>query len=375
MRMKRSSLTYFAFSFLLILLYACISGSDSETSYNTSSDTGTITFALSLQEAPSNDADRHAAQQIDCADIKSVEGHVYDENNKLLVSGGPWECEAGEGTISGVPAGENRKVVVLCKDSSDDICHLGETIGITVIAGQSNTAGTITLSPNYQVFYTSDIFPADYIDQKWDEGYSITSVAYGDGMWAVVMSQGTDFGYQGWATRSEFSMLDDFIYLYWDEGYRISDLAYGNGLWAVVISQGTNYTDQYWDSSDIYPEELIYYKWDEGYYITSLAYGDGTWAVVMSEGTQYTNQGWQTSTDFPSDYINEKWAAGRYITSLIYGDRWAVVMSERTVWYTDQWWATRYDFPSDFIYVKWAEGYSITSLTYGDGIWAVVMSK
>jgi aspartate oxidase len=152
MRMKHSLLIYLAFSSLLILPYACISGPDSETSYNTSSGTGGITFALSLQDSPINDADRHAAQQLDCdtAGVETVEREVYDANDSLLARGGPWECADHKGKITGVPVGSNRKVVILCKNSSGDTCYRGEVTGITVIAGQTTEPIDITLEPTYQ---------------------------------------------------------------------------------------------------------------------------------------------------------------------------------------------------------------------------------
>ena len=375
MRMKRSSFIYLAFSSLLILLYACISCSDSETSYNTSSDTGTITFALNFQGAPTKDTDRRA-QQLDCdtAGVETVEGEVYDENDSLLASGGPWECAAHEGKITRVPAGSNRKVVILCKNSSGDTCYRGEVTDITVVAGQTTEPIDITLEPTFytdQDWYTSADYPSDYISGKWEEGYFITSLAYGNGMWAVVMSEGTGYTNQGWQTSSDFP--SDYISGKWNEGWQITSLVYGD-RWAVVMSEGIDYAES-WHTRTEFPSDVISQKWSEGYYITSLAYGDGTWAVVMSGGTGYTNQAWQTNADFPSDFIDQKGDEGYRITILTYGDgMWAVVMSEGTT-YTYQWWATHTDFPSDFIDEKWNEGYSITSLTYGNGMWAVVMSQ
>ncbi|MCP4419201.1 MAG: hypothetical protein GY805_21505, partial [Chloroflexi bacterium] len=42
------------------------------------------------------------------------------------------------------------------------------------------------------------------IQAKWDEGFRVTSLAYGNGVWAVVMSQGSPYGRQTWETTSRF---------------------------------------------------------------------------------------------------------------------------------------------------------------------------
>jgi hypothetical protein len=137
-RQKAKRLLHFALSIVLMFLYAC--GSEPETT----SETGTIAFSVTFEGAPTEEVVRHAAQ-LDCADagVDEVEGKVYDENDEYLASDA-WDCEDHQGTISGVPAGSNRKVVILGKDSSGDIRYRGEVTGITVVAGQENDTGTIT---------------------------------------------------------------------------------------------------------------------------------------------------------------------------------------------------------------------------------------
>jgi hypothetical protein len=321
-RQRVTKLLHFALCiYFIIFTSAC-----GEAIYS-SSDTGSIAFSVELQGA-SNEISG-PSQAIDCesSGISTVEAKVYDEDGSLLASGGPWNCGAHSGTITGVPAGSNRKVVILGKDASGSVVYSGAKAGIMVTAGQTTNAGEITLIVQDQVWYTSDNFPSNFISEKWALNYDITS------------------------------------------------LAYGNSMWAVVMSQGTVYTDQVWNTSDGFPSDFISEEWALNYDITSLAYGDGMWAVVMSQGTGYTDQVWNTSDDFPSDFISEKWPLGYEITSLAYGDgMWAVVMSG--VDYS-QWWATRTDFSAieDYIYEKWDEGYRITELVYGAksgvNVWAV----
>jgi len=369
--------------FLIIFLSAC-----GEAIYS-SSETGSIAFSLELQGSPNEISG--FSQAIDCADsgVSTVEAKVYDEDGALIANGGPWDCIVHSGTITSVPPGSNRKVVILGKDASGSVLYSGALAGITVTAGQTTPAGEIIISVQDQVWHISDDFPSDFfIPEKGGLGYRITSMAYGGGMWAVVMSLDTGYTDQWWATNLEFLAIEEFIIDKWGEGYRITDLAYGvnfgENVWAVVVSPGTGYTDQVWHRSVDFPIDYISEQWALGFEITSLAYGEGMWAVVMSTETGYM-QAWATRLDFPTDYINEQWALDKRITSLTYGvhtgeNVWAVVLSTETG-YTDQMWATRIDFSAaeDFIYHKWDEGYHITGLAYGvkagENVWAVVISK
>ena len=140
-----SCMLQFAVCMCLLLLSACGSGSD--TSQSTSSDTGSIAFSVVFQGATTESEVLQAAS-VNCTDIgiSTVEASVYDQANVLLKSGGPWDCEAHQGTITGVPAGSNRKVSILGKDSEGNILYQGEKTGITVTAGQTNNIGTITIA-------------------------------------------------------------------------------------------------------------------------------------------------------------------------------------------------------------------------------------
>jgi len=127
--------------FLIILISACGEG------YYTSSETGSIAFSVEWRGAPQESSGRYAAAlDCDAAGVATVEAKVHDENDSYLVGGGPWDCEAHQGTITGVPAGSNRKVAILGKGSSGNVLYWGEKTGITVIAGETNDAGIIEVS-------------------------------------------------------------------------------------------------------------------------------------------------------------------------------------------------------------------------------------
>ena len=146
-RKKVTGLLYFPLCIVFILLYACGGGSD--TSYETSSETGSIAFSVEWKGAPTiltPNASIRAAS-LDCEDtgVSTVEVEIYDESGLYLTTGGPWLCSTHTGTIQDVPVGSDRTVVVLGKDINGDVLYRGEKSGITVTAGQTTDAGTIVV--------------------------------------------------------------------------------------------------------------------------------------------------------------------------------------------------------------------------------------
>jgi hypothetical protein len=90
----------------------------------------------------------YQAAAVDCAatGIDTVEVDVFDVSDNLLVSGGPWPCTDHGGTITGVPAGINRKIIALARDSGSTVLFSGENTGISVVAGVPNDGGTIVFT-------------------------------------------------------------------------------------------------------------------------------------------------------------------------------------------------------------------------------------
>jgi regulator of replication initiation timing len=201
----------------------------------------------------------------------------------------------------------------------------------------------------------------------------ITSLVYGDGVWALTMSKMDTQKDEVWRTRLKFPEKE--ISELWAKGYHISNLSYGNGLWALVMKEGMGYADQVWRTRTNFPEKEIAELWAQGYYITNLTYGEDRWVLVMSKGGQMTNQIWRTRTNFPEKEIAEFWKQDYYITGLEYcNGLWVLVMS-KGLGYSTQAWRTRNYFPKDEIDELWGKGYSITNISYGNGLWTLVMTK
>ncbi len=110
--------------------------------------TGAVTFSLKFSDNVNVRA-QHAVplQRVDCSasGISTIEATVYDGNGAAIATGGPWSCDAHEGTISNIPAGSNYWVIVTAKDGSGNAIYSGEKTSVTVTAGQTIDIGEITL--------------------------------------------------------------------------------------------------------------------------------------------------------------------------------------------------------------------------------------
>jgi serine/threonine-protein kinase len=239
--------------------------------------------------------------------------------------------------------------------------------------GSTGTVPTAEPTNQSELLETAGLSVESFVIDKWRGDYHVTSLAYGNNVWGVMMSQDSPFSQQTWQTKKEFP--SEFIEGKWDEGFRVTSLAYGNDVWGVIMSQGSIFGRQTWQTKKEFPVDFIEGKWDEGFRVTSLAYGNGLWGVIMSQNTPYGRQTWQTKKEFPVDFIEDKWNEGFRVTSLAYGNGvWGVIMSEDGP-YGRQTWQAKKEFPSDFINSKWNEGFRVTDMAYGNGVWGVIMSE
>ena len=116
--------------------------------------TGDIAFKIDWQNAPTSSKSKisnptshiPSYAPIDCtaSNVSTVNATVYSSSGSSLATGGPWNCSAHSGSITSVPAGSNRKLTVLGKDSSGNVKYMGEQTGITVEDGKTSPTVTVT---------------------------------------------------------------------------------------------------------------------------------------------------------------------------------------------------------------------------------------
>jgi hypothetical protein len=133
---------YFPFTAIVMCIFfltAC--GGGSNTSDDTASANGTLAFRIAYHGSTANDS----AAIIDCdgQGIATIEAKVYGPDGAILASGGPWDCDIGRGTVATVPAGTNRTVVVLGRDTDHNVVFHGQKSDLQVAADSVTQAGTI----------------------------------------------------------------------------------------------------------------------------------------------------------------------------------------------------------------------------------------
>ncbi|PSR96882.1 Casein kinase 1-like protein [Actinidia chinensis var. chinensis] len=180
-------------------------------------------------------------------------------------------------------------------------------------AGTGFTAQVYELSPYF--------LHKEWIMEQWEKNYYISAVAGAtNGSSLVVMSKGTQYLQQSYKVSDSFPFK--WINKKWKEGFSVTSMATSGSRWAVVMSRGAGFSEQVVELDFLYPSEGIHRRWDGGYRITATA---ATWdqaAFVLSvprrKPADETQETLRTSA-FPSTHVKEKWAKNLYIASVCYG--------------------------------------------------------
>lgn len=198
-----------------------------------------------------------------------------------------------------------------------------------IIIGRASAQQTIILTENNSPYteqswiYSGlgNAFPEKDVKEKWDEGKRITSIAYTNKGWFLVMAKNTGIGMQ--TKRTDSNWPSSWIKNNWDDNYYITTIAKSSSQWVVVMSKGEGYSGQaYIRDSWTNVASWISNKWNENYYITDVCYTGTNWAVVMSKHSKYTDQGylWINNTKEMNDIIErEVWKKGYNLQMIEYG--------------------------------------------------------
>lgn len=171
--MKPSSfslrITTLSFFFFFIL---CACDNNMGTYEHSATDTGSIAFSVIWNRGPNNSLSVQPRNLNDCTGIDIVEADILSQDNQMLKSG-RWPCSAHQGTITGVPIGSNRRLIVLGLNGDDEIVYRGEETGITVTAGETEVVDSIV----------ADYFVPDLLQP---ENESMVDIGYFSLQWSSV---------------------------------------------------------------------------------------------------------------------------------------------------------------------------------------------
>ena len=148
-----ATVVFYVFVLLLtMLLSACGDGSDNndirlDNASSESAETGSAVFTITWHDAPTIKglAKALAEEPLNCknAGVEWITCRVYDESDGLLKEDGPWPCNAHTATITSIPAGQNRKFVILGQTAGETLHH-GETpTPIEIKPGEISDVGEI----------------------------------------------------------------------------------------------------------------------------------------------------------------------------------------------------------------------------------------
>lgn len=169
--------------------------------------------------------------------------------------------------------------------------------------------------------------PNDWISEKWDKGFEIAKVTYGNGQWFVYMMDDMNkrVKTQSWAVRNSIEEIRAYIDQKYkeDNKYVIEDICFGNGTWLAIMSKEFTVRGQSYNTSKEFPNKWIQEKYDKSYNITSAEFDGENWFLVATKlGTGGEGETmYNPLTFFPKDKIKADWTAKKRITSLIFNNK------------------------------------------------------
>ncbi|KAL6974384.1 Casein kinase 1-like protein hd16 [Sarracenia purpurea var. burkii] len=206
-----------------------------------------------------------------------------------------------------VEKGKEDGLYISCVASS------GNLWAVIMDAGTGFTSQVYELSPNF--------LHKDWIMEQWDKNYYITSLAgASNGSALVVMSKGTTYTQQSYKVSDVFPFK--WINKKWKEGFSVTSMSTAGSRWGVVMSRAAGYSNQVVELDFLYPSEGIHRRWENGYRITATAATADQAAIILSTSKRtlqdVTQETLRTSA-FPNTHVKDKWSKNLYIASICYG--------------------------------------------------------
>lgn len=211
---------------------------------------------------------------------------------------------------------------------------------------------------------------AGLIKTKWDEGYAITDMTYGDEVYYVLMEKGTGIVGQEYLWKKSFSQIFEEDRSRSDSRCISSFFSDGSSF-CVVRSEFKQSIEQRWCQSKSFPKKDIAYYWNIGFAITAINWFKGYWLILFSKGITYgQKESWETTfTLKPQKLTKALNEESKIISSVCFGDgKWAISYARHPNVYSQQLYLGE-KFPEDEITNLWNDNYDISKAAYANGQW------
>jgi hypothetical protein len=143
-----------------------------------SSGTGSAALSITWHDAPvAKSVAAAQVERLDCtaSGVDTVVVQVYDGADDgagdLLITSDPFPCDVGNGTVTGIPAGTNRTIVLLAEDPDGNVIYQGKTTGITITAGHTTDGVHVDALPFVPVLIAPEddaVLEPDEMTLQWE---------------------------------------------------------------------------------------------------------------------------------------------------------------------------------------------------------------
>jgi serine/threonine protein kinase len=203
-----------------------------------------------------------------------------------------------------------------------------------------------------------------HIEKGKENGLYISSISCFQELWAIVLDARVSLTAQKYLLSDQI-LPKNWIRERWEEGYQITTIASSSsGSSFVVMCKGSSYTEQAYNVSDIFPFEWINKKWRDGFFITSIASIRMKWVVIISRNTLFEKQCVELDFQYPSEGIHRRWNSGYRITACAAtSEQFAFVLSRQLSQPIDERQETlrTSKFPEQHIKHKWRQNLYLTN--------------
>lgn len=228
----------------------------------------------------------------------------------------------------------------------------------------------------YWATRTNWVDMAELIKTKWDEGYAITDMVYGDDVYFVLMEKGTGVLGQEYSwNKSLDKILEENSS--GSETRCITSICYDGSSACLVRSSFKNGMEQRWCQSAVFPKKDIKFYWNLGYTITVMNWHRGFWWLLFSKGIPYNSkESWETMfRPKPAILSRKLQKESKIITSLCFGDgKWAFAYAHHPEVHSQKILMSK-EFPDNEIAELWNENFDISKVAYGKGHWFLTLNS